>query len=480
MKFENLPLHEDLLRSIRDTGFTRCTPVQEQTLLESLSGRDIMAQAQTGTGKTAAFLITIYHRLSTLKQQVKPRALILVPTRELAVQVENDARDLGRYLPFSIINVIGGVPSEKQIKALRQGIDIVVGTPGRLIDLWKNRHLHLDEISYFVIDEADRMFDMGFIPDVRYLAGKIPPVGRRQTMLFSATLEARVRYLAEEYMKDPEEIEIEPEQITVESIDQVLYHVSMEEKLSLLLGLLKSGDIIRTIIFTNTKAEAERLGFKLQGNGYTAEVITGDVSQTKRFKIIDRMKRGQLPVLVATDVAARGLHIEDISHVINYDLPNDAASYVHRIGRTARAGKTGHAIGLACEKFVFNLESIEALLEHEIEQIQVEDRMLEKDIAGKFYPYRRNHGGRLPDRGKRREKSDRSPDRTSPHFTSSSRQYAASGRPKKNKPYQEKKKTLTSKKKNARSPRRYSRPNRNQSLEERKRRYQEKYGVSLE
>jgi ATP-dependent RNA helicase RhlB len=478
MKFENLPLHKDILRGIRDTGFTRCTPVQEQTLLESISGRDIMAQAQTGTGKTAAFLITVFHRLLiTSPPETKPHALILVPTRELAVQVENDAKDLGRHLDISIINVIGGVAYEKQIEALRSGTDIVVGTPGRLIDLLKNSHMTLSGINFFVIDEADRMFDMGFIPDVRYIARKIPPIDRRQTMLFSATLDTRVRRMAEEYMHNPEDIEIEPEQITVESINQVLYHVGMNEKLPLLLGLLESGDISRSIIFANTKAEAERLGFKLCGNGHTAEVLTGDVSQKKRFRIIDRMKRGKLPILVATDVAARGLHIEDVSHVINYDLPNDAASYVHRIGRTARAGKTGHAVCFACEKFVFNLESIEALLEHEIEQIQVEDGMLVKDVAGRFYPTRRTGGAKTTERDKRREKSGGQRVRRNTRSFSNLKQYsdadrhADTDRPKK------KVKNTTGK--NVRSQSKHSsRPNRKQSLQERKKQYMEKYGIT--
>jgi ATP-dependent RNA helicase RhlB len=478
MKFETLPLDENLLQGIRDTGFTRCTPVQEQTLLESLSGRDIMAQAQTGTGKTAAFLITIFHRLLSTKQaKDKPHALILVPTRELAVQVENDARDLGR--PFSIINVIGGVSYDKQLEAIERGVDIVVGTPGRLIDLLKNHNLAFKGTSFFVIDEADRMFDMGFIPDIRYLARKVPPVDRRQTMLFSATLESRVHHLAEEYMKDPEVIEIEPEQITVESIEQVLYHVGMHEKFPLLLGLLKSGEIRRSIIFTNTKAEAERLGFKLQGNGYTAEVLTGDVSQKKRFRIIERMKRGELPILVATDVAARGLHIEDVSHVINYDLPNDAASYVHRIGRTARAGKTGHAICFACEKFVLNLEDIEALIEHEIEQVPVEDRMLVKDVAGKFYPSRGRETRKPSDRDSRRQIPGHKPHRTLSRPFSHSRD--GTDRPKKNKPHQGKEKVKAPTRHKIDSPQKPSqRISRKQSLEERKKQYREKYGIPFE
>lgn len=479
MKFDTLPLHDDLLKGIHDTGFTRCTPVQEQSLIESLSGRDIMAQAQTGTGKTAAFLITILQRLRSQKSQKrKPHALILVPTRELAVQVENDAKDLGRHLPFSVINVIGGVPYEKQIKSLKEGVDIVVGTPGRLIDLLKNRHLSFDGIVFFVIDEADRMFDMGFIPDVRYIARKIPSENRLQTMLFSATLDNRVRRLAENYMKEPEEIEIAPEQITVESIRQVLYHVGMSEKLCLLLGLLKSENMTRSIVFTNTKTEAMKLGFKLRGNGYKAEVLTGDVKQKKRLRIIEQMKRGELPILVATDVAARGLHIDDVSHVINYDLPNDSASYIHRIGRTARVGKTGDAICFACEKFVLNLESIETLLEHKIEKIHVEDWMLEKDSAGDFHPSRRRERERSLNRhgrDKRKRQSARASRGKSPH----SKQSAAGGHPRKKKSRQDK--ATTPRNKEILSPRKSSsRLSRKQSLEERKKQYQKKYGIILE
>ncbi|MEE8423116.1 MAG: DEAD/DEAH box helicase [Thermodesulfobacteriota bacterium] len=387
MKFDSLGLHEDLLRGINDAGFKRCTPVQEQSLPESLEGKDIISQSQTGSGKTAVFLITAYTRLlkCTIKSSGKPKVLIMVPTRELAHQVDQDAKKLGKYLPFRSVTIYGGVGYDKQVSALKEGVDIVVATPGRMIDLYKSKNLSFSSIEMFVIDEADRMFDMGFAPDVRYIANRLPKDRARQTMLFSATIDSNVRRLAAQYMKpDLITIEVEPEQITVDSIDQKICYVSNEEKLPVLMALLNRPDVLRVIVFTNMKRTAEMLEWKLKENSFPAKVLTGDVSQAKRQRIMDSMKSGKVRILIATDVAARGIHIDGVSHVINYDLPEDAASYVHRVGRTARAGKSGKAYSLVCEDHALNLPEIEKYIEHKIESEWIEDAEIIEDKAGAF------------------------------------------------------------------------------------------------
>lgn len=386
MKFDRLNLHEKLLKGIKDAGFEKCTPVQEQSLPESLAGKDIIVQSQTGTGKTAVYLLSILNKLeSEAIEAGKPRALIMVPTRELATQVDEDAKLLGKHLPFRSLAVYGGVGYAKQESELKRGVDIIAATPGRMIDLYKSKTLSLDSIDHFIIDEADRMFDMGFTPDIRYIANHLPANRPRQTMLFSATIDSRVVRLASKYMKpDPVLVEIEPEQVTVDLIDQKIVYVSNEEKLSTLMALLKRPGFDRVIIFTNMKRTAEQLGFKLEGNQFQAKVITGDVAQAKRENIIDRMKSGKIKILVATDVAARGLHIEGVTHVINYDLPNDAPNYVHRIGRTARAGKTGISYSLVCEDHVLNLPNIENFIDSKIEKEWVDEEDLVEDKAGPY------------------------------------------------------------------------------------------------
>src|SRR3989338_422347 len=313
MKFESLGLHPDILKGVKDAGFEHCTPIQEQSLPECLVGKDVIAQSQTGSGKTAVFLLSIFSRVLAAGQNAtgRPRALVMEPTRELAVQVIDDTRKLGKHLPFLSVAIYGGVEYDKQLQALKKGVDLVVATPGRMIDLYKSRALSLDSIEIFVIDEADRMFDMGFAPDMMYIAGRLPRNKPRQTMLFSATIDANVRRLASRYMKpEPAIIEIEPEQVTVNTIDQKIVHVSNEEKVPVLLTLLKRPDVERAIIFTNMKTTAETLGWKLAANGVAVKVLTGEVSQERRQKIRDGMKSGRVNILVATDVAARGLHIE--------------------------------------------------------------------------------------------------------------------------------------------------------------------------
>lgn len=387
MKFESLDLNPDILKGIQDAGFEHCTPIQEQSLPECLAGKDVIAQSQTGSGKTAVFLLTIFSRLSAAKagDSKKPRALVMVPTRELATQVIDDCERLSRHFPFRSVAVYGGVEYNKQVQAFKNGVDLVVATPGRMIDLYKSRTLSLDDMEIFVIDEADRMFDMGFAPDIMYIAGRLPKKKPRQTMLFSATIDDNVRSLASRYMKpDPVVIEIEPDQVTVNTIDQKVIYCSNEEKLPMLLTLLKRSEVTRSIIFTNMKRTAEMLGWKLAANGLPAKVLTGDVSQDRRHKIIDGMKSGNIRMLVATDVAARGLHIDGITHVINYDLPEDAANYVHRIGRTARAGKSGKAYSLACEDHVLNLPEIEKYIERKIENEWIETSEMAKDTAPEY------------------------------------------------------------------------------------------------
>jgi len=377
-------MHPDILQGVKDAGFEECTPIQEQSLPECLAGKDVIAQSQTGTGKTAVFLLTVFNKVmaSGPDPSGKPKALVMVPTRELCTQIIDDAAKLGKHLPIRSVAVYGGVEYGAQTGALKTGVDLVVATPGRMIDLYKSKSLSLDGIEIFIIDEADRMFDMGFAPDIMYIAGKLPKKAPRQTMLFSATIDSNVRRLAARYMKpDPVMIEIEPEQVTVNAIDQKIIYVSNEEKVKVLLTLLKRQALQRAIIFTNMKITAERLGRSLDANGLKARVLTGDVTQEKRQKIIDGMKSGTLNILVATDVAARGLHIEDVTHVINYDLPDDAANYVHRIGRTARAGKTGQAFSLACEDHVLNLPEIEKYIERKLEVEWIEEEELVKEVV---------------------------------------------------------------------------------------------------
>jgi len=396
MKFKVLKLDDRLLKAIEEIGYERCTPVQEQSLPESLPGNDLIAQSQTGTGKTAVFLITVIQRLIAGGYEAgRTRAIILVPTRELAVQVEQQAVQLCRHLPYKSVAVFGGVGYDEQEKKLREGAEIVVATTGRLIDYLKSGKLRMNDIAFMIMDEADRMFDMGFMPDVRYILSKAPPKDKRQTMIFSATLDFRVRRLAEQFMREPVEIEIEPDQITVDTVKQKLFHVSREEKLPLLLTALRKEEMPKVIIFTNMKRTAERLCYKLQGNGFAAGIITGDVDQKKRLRVMEKLQSGHAPILVATDVAARGIHIDNVTHIINYDVPTDPAAYVHRIGRTARAGAEGTAYTIACEDYVEYLPEIEDYIDQKIpvEHITFE---LEKDKAGVYRKPSLQSAGRKP------------------------------------------------------------------------------------
>jgi ATP-dependent RNA helicase RhlB len=361
--FASFELPEPVVAGIRAAGFTHCTPIQEKVLPLALAGRDVAGQAQTGTGKTAAFLITIFTRLLAHQRPGRPaapRALVIAPTRELVVQIANDARLLGQATPFNIQAVYGGIDYRKQRQDVQAGVDVLIGTPGRLIDYFKQRVYDLRSVEILVIDEADRMFDMGFIKDLRYILRQLPPFDRRQSMLFSATLSFDVMELAYVFMNDAVRVSVTPEQVTAEKVEHLVYHVAKHEKLPLMLGILRreaAGG--RVLVFVNMRRSAERLVRYLEANGFAAAAITGDVDQRRRLRLLQDFKDGTLPILVATDVASRGLHIEAVSHVINYDLPLDAEDYVHRIGRTARAGASGKALSLACEEYVEGLEAIE-------------------------------------------------------------------------------------------------------------------------
>ena len=379
MEFSELKLHPDLQRGINEAGFTVCMPVQEQVLSHAFGGQDMYVQSQTGTGKTAAFLVVIFQRLLTEPLLAGKKAIIMVPTRELAVQVEEEAKILGKYLPFKIGSFYGGVGYTLQTKMLRENVQILVGTPGRVLDLNKTGKMNLMDIAFLIIDEADRMFDMGFYPDLRKLIKVVPPADRRQTMLFSATLNSWVKNLAWEYTKSPFEIEIAPETVTVDEVEQILYHVSSQNKMRLLLGILKQQQPESVLIFCNTKKYTEIAAKRLKMNGYHAEFIIGDLPQPKRLKVIEDIKAGKLRYLVATDVAARGLDIEGLAMVVNYDLPNEAENYVHRIGRTARAGKTGKAITLASEQDVYQLPAIERYIGKKIPSENAAEELFEED-----------------------------------------------------------------------------------------------------
>jgi ATP-dependent RNA helicase RhlB len=309
-----------------------------------------------------------------------PQALIIAPTRELADQIFHEAERLGKFTGFRLLAVYGGIDYLKQMNTLRKGVDVLIGTPGRLIDYLKQHVYGLKKTRYLIIDEADRMFDMGFIDDLRFLIKRLPPYTKRQSMLFSATLSYRVMELAYEHMNLPEKISITPEKVTVEQVEQVLYHVGKHEKISLLLGLLKKEEPNRSIIFVNTRRAAEMVVERLNRNNWKAQAITGEIEQKKRLRILAEFKEGKLPILVATDVASRGIHVENITHVINYDLPQDAEDYVHRIGRTGRAGLTGKAISLADEEYVYSLEEIEKFIGQKIPVDWAEDRMYVREI----------------------------------------------------------------------------------------------------
>ncbi len=415
--FSSFDLPKELLQGIADAGFAYCTPIQAAALPLALNGRDVAGRAQTGTGKTAAFLLAVMHHLlkqpaSPARKQNQPLALILAPTRELAMQIHKDAEVLGKYAGLRIGLVYGGTGYDTQRAMLEAGVDILIGTPGRLIDYLKQHIFDLKAIQAMVLDEADRMFDLGFIKDVRFLLRRMPPPEKRLSMLFSATLSFRVNELTYEHMNNAKLIEIEPEKVTADKVTQVLYHVGKDEKIALLLGILKNMDTTRTMIFVNTKVAAQRVWSYLKGNGYGAAVLSGDVPQHKRERLLAEFQCGELAILVATDVAARGLHISAVSHVINYDLPQDGEDYVHRIGRTARAGASGEAISFVCEQYAFSLMDIEQYIGRKMPVARVTDELLITPLppakldASSVIARHGKPGGRHPPQGGRGQPSN--------------------------------------------------------------------------
>ena len=388
LRFDTLALDEHLRAGIRDAGFEFCTPIQALTLPIALDQRDVAGQAQTGTGKTAAFLIAAYQRLLNLPAVSdddgprQPRIFILAPTRELAVQIASDAELLGKHTGFRVGLAFGGTGYEQQRRTIQDGIDLLIGTPGRIIDYFKQGVFKLSEVQVAVLDEADRMFDLGFIKDIRYLLRRLPPPEKRLNMLFSATLSQRVLELAYEHMNEPELLRVEPDKITADRVRQAIFFPSNPEKMPLLVGLIKemaarrataAGDSAteekpktRILVFVNTRREAERVEAYLEANGIDAGAISGDVPQKKRLSMLLRFQKGELAVLIGTDVASRGLHIPDVQCVINYDLPQDREDYVHRIGRTARIGASGDAISFGCETYAISLPEIEDFIGHKI------------------------------------------------------------------------------------------------------------------
>ncbi len=380
-RFLDLPVHTDVQFGLQDIGFEYCTPIQQQALPILLTGKDLAGKAQTGTGKTAAFLLTAFtHILTHPKSERRPgscRVLVLAPTRELAIQIHKDAESIGKFTGLNNVVVFGGMDHEKQRAELERPVDILIGTPGRIIDYSRSRHLDLSEAEILVIDEADRMLDMGFIPDVRRIVAQLPKREERQTMLFSATLEDSILRLAASFQNNPEMVESEPDRLVGDSIEQTFYTVAMREKLPMLLHFIRNESFERMLIFGNRKDHNLQLQDKLARYGTKAELLSGDIPQQKRLNILERFRSGDTKIVIATDVAARGIHVDDVSLVVNYDLPEHPEDYVHRIGRTGRAGHTGKSISFVCEYGAYCVPAIEELLGTSFKSIWPEDNMLE-------------------------------------------------------------------------------------------------------
>ncbi|SET41817.1 ATP-dependent RNA helicase RhlB [Thalassotalea agarivorans] len=392
IKFSALGLDEKVLAGLAAKGFENCTNIQAKSLPVLLLGKDIAGQAQTGEGKTIAFLAATFHQLlnNPTPEHNQPRAIIMAPTRELAIQIQRDAIEMAKSTGLRLAVVYGGEGYESQRQTLEKGVDILIGTCGRLIDYYKQGVYRLDNIEVVVLDEADRMFDLGFIKDIRYMFKRMPPAEKRISMLFSATLSLRVKELAFEHMNSPVSVEVEPEQKTNVRITEELFYPSNDDKMALFQTLLEEEWPDKAIVFANTKHTCENIYAHLRADKIRVGLLTGDVAQNKRLKILEQFSKGQLDVLVATDVAARGLHIPAVTHVFNYDLPDDCEDYVHRIGRTGRAGATGHAISLACEQYVFNLPAIEDYIGHSLPVSKYDPSSLLNDLP-KPKPRTRRH-----------------------------------------------------------------------------------------
>ncbi|OCG46201.1 ATP-dependent RNA helicase RhlB [Gilliamella sp. Choc5-1] len=392
--FNQFPLHPLVLKALEKKGFSYCTPIQEKTLPLTIKGIDIAGQGQTGTGKTIAFLASTFNHL--LKHEPlsahktnQPRAIIIAPTRELVVQIYHDAEALSEETGLKLGLAFGGDGYDKQLKMLSTGVDILIATTGRLIDYAKQNYINLDAIQVVVLDEADRMFDLGFIRDIRWVFRHITPPQKRLTMLFSATLTHNVRELAFEHMNNPQYVEVEPEQKIGHRIKEELFFPSNEDKLALLQTLIEEEWPDRCIVFANTKVTCEKIWRYLIADGHRVGLLTGDIAQKKRLSILEQFTQGHLDILVATDVAARGLHIPNVTHVFNYDLPDDCDDYRHRIGRTGRAGAGGYSISLACERYSQNLPAIEKAIDHAIPVSQYDPSALLVDLT-RPKPFRRS------------------------------------------------------------------------------------------
>ena len=381
-RFSNLELSDSIIKGLKDAGFTHCSPIQDKSLPILLRGRDVAGQAQTGTGKTATFLLaTFQHLINDKSEKIQnPRALILAPTRELAIQIHKDAVLLSPHLNLKFALIYGGTDYQKQLDKIKTNVDVIIGTPGRIIDFYKQGALKLDHIQVTVMDEADRMFDLGFIKDIRFLLRRMPPAEKRLNLLFSATLSYKVTELAYEHMNNPVLVKIETEEVTSRAIRQRAYCPANEQKIPLLLGLIKHHQPQRSIVFVNTKRSAELLNDYLQANGYQTALLSGDVPQEKRQRLLNDFQENRASILIATDVAARGLHIPDVSHVFNYDLPQDVEDYVHRIGRTARFGASGEAISFICEEYAYSMPDIEDYIGEKLTVESINDELLATDI----------------------------------------------------------------------------------------------------
>lgn len=382
ISFGSLDLAPSLMRGIEGLGFEKCSPIQAQILPHTLEGHDAIGKAQTGTGKTAAFLITLFNDLLNNpiegeRYLAEPRAIILAPTRELVMQIADDARQLGKYTGLSTVTLIGGADYAKQLaKVNDRATDIVVATPGRLIDFIQRGDMYLDRVESMVLDEADRMLDMGFIPQVKRIVRSTPRKEDRQTLLFSATFSQDIMNLAQQWTFDPITVEIEPERVATENVDQRVYLLESRDRLNVLKRLLATPEATSVIVFANRRDVVRKVHERLQKQGLDCGILSGEIAQVKRTKTLERFKSGKLRVLIATDVAGRGIHVDGVSHVVNYDLPEDPEDYVHRIGRTGRAGEKGVSISFASEDDAFLLPEIEALLGESLKCTQVPEALL--------------------------------------------------------------------------------------------------------
>ena len=372
-RFHDLRLRDELMHAIADLGFQYCSPIQGGILPQTLQGHDAIGKAQTGTGKTAAFLITIFndqlcHPPEGERFVGEPRALVIAPTRELVMQIAADAEELAKHTGLQVVTLIGGMDYQKQLNRLTNSVvDLVVATPGRLLDFMGRRDLYLDHVEILVLDEGDRMLDMGFIPQVKRIVRATPQKENRQTLLFSATFSQDIINLSQQWTYQPITVEIEPESVATDSVDQKVYMVSSQQRYKVLNNLLRSDGCTSVIVFANRRDQVRRLHERLRKSGIAAGILSGEIPQAKRTRTLEQFKTGAIKVLVATDVAGRGIHVEGVSHVVNYNLPEDPEDYVHRIGRTGRAGATGTSISFASEDDAFLLPDLEALLGSRLE-----------------------------------------------------------------------------------------------------------------